>query len=355
MDAVMDRWRCAAMGLVFMGMLSGCAEMRWFRDCCCCRDTQPKAAVSGEIVDAQRTHEANNGALSIPGGAQQPRLAALDKTTPPSPPRSAADTATPQSTSAVPSPIVPVSATTPALHSPEPAPSVAEAQSPLRALHARARQKFESINAYEMRMRRREVVAGKAKPEELIEARFRREPFSVYFKWVGPEAKGREVVYVHGAHGGMIHTLTAKNDVPLMPAGMRFKVAPDSPMVKGKSRTSITEAGLGSLIDRFGKLVDAVERGDARHGTAKAMGAFKRTEFEQKVEGVMQTIPPGVEPLLPGGGQRLWCFDIEHGLPVLVVTHDEQSREVEYYCHDRFAFPPHLGDEAFDPEVLWRR
>jgi hypothetical protein len=236
-----------------------------------------------------------------------------------------------------------------------PALTAAVSEHPLRALHRRAKLKYESLSCYEMRMRRREVVAGKPKPEELIEARFRREPFSVYFQWIGAEAKGREVIFVQGQHGSLIHTLTAKDDVFLVPAGTRFKVAPDSPMVKSKTRYPITEAGLGSLIERFGKLVDAVERGDQRLGSAKALGPFKRKEFEEKVEGVLQTIPPGVEPLLPGGGQRLWCFEMEHGLPVLVVTYDDQHKEAEYYCHDRFQFPTHFDDDAFHPDKVWKK
>jgi hypothetical protein len=353
----MERCFHTALGLVLATMLAGCAEMRWCRNCCCCCDSDAKSPASpaSETRSEPKTSSLksepahDSGALAIPAGAhpgQDKTPASLDA-------GSVNKSVSPNHDSAAPSRIAPVSLI--AKPEPTPAGSPAETENPLRTLHRRAKQKFESINAYEMRMRRREIVNGKSNPEELVEARFRREPFSVYFKWVGPQAKGREVVYVHGRHGSLIHTLTAAGDVPLMPAGMRFKVAPDSPMVKGKSRTSITEAGLGSLIDRFGKLVDATERGDAGLGTAKPMGAFKRTEFEEKVEGVIQTIPPGVEPLLPGGGQRLWCFDIEHGLPVLVVTHDDQNREVEYCCHDRFAFPPHLSDDAFDPEVLWRK
>jgi len=351
MDSAMDRWRYAGWSLVFAATLTGCTDMGWCRNCCCCLGEQPlppASSAAGGKATSRNPAAADSGALFIPGAIQAGQGAASADAPP------VAKTLLAENKSTTPSPTAPVSLTTKLEQASAVSPA-AETESPLRMLHRRAKQKFESLDSYAMRMRRREVVGGKTKPEELIEARFRREPFSVYFKWIGPEAKGREVVYVHGQHGGFIHTLTAKDDIFLMPAGMRFKIAPDSPMVKGKSRTSITEAGLGSLIVRFGALADAVERGDARHGTAKPMGAFKRTEFEEKVEGVIQTIPPGVEALLPGGGQRLWCFDIDHGLPVLIVTHDEQSREVEYYCHDRFAFPPHLGDDAFDPEVLWRK
>ena len=110
------------------------------------------------------------------------------------------------------------------------------------------------METYTLRMRRREVVAGKARPEELILAKFRREPFSLYLKWVGEEGKGREVCYVKGKHEDLVHTLMAAGDLFLF-AGKHFKVAPDSPLVKSNCRYPITEAGFGPLIARFGRLV----------------------------------------------------------------------------------------------------
>ena len=42
-----------------------------------------------------------------------------------------------------------------------------------------------------LRLKRREVVGGKSRPDELILAKFRKEPFSVYLKWLGEEGKGQ--------------------------------------------------------------------------------------------------------------------------------------------------------------------
>lgn len=233
-----------------------------------------------------------------------------------------------------------------------PAPGVTD--SPLRAIHAKAAKQFASMPTFIMRLKRREVVNGTARPEEIMLAKVRQEPFSVYFKWLGPEGKDREVVYVKGQHGNLIHSLTASGDVLFLPGGKRFKVAPDSFLVKSKTRHPITTAGLGSMIDRFGQLVAAVEKGDTSLGTAKFLGELKRPEFETKVIGVEQVIPPKSDSLLPKGGHRLWFFDQANGLPVLFVTHDETGREVEYYCHDRFIIPANLTDEDFDPDRLWK-
>ncbi len=234
------------------------------------------------------------------------------------------------------------------------APEDGKTMAPLRDLHQKAAQKYASLDSYLLRLRRREVVHGQNHPEEVMLCKFRKEPWSVYFKWLGPEAKGREVVYVKGAYGNMIHSLTAAGDVPFLPAGKRFNVSPDSFLVKSKSRYPITDAGLGPLIDRFGRLAAAFEQGDMREGTAKYLGQLKRPEFDTMVEAVMQVLPPKSDPNLPRGGQRLWFFDPAIHLPVLVITQDETGREVEYYCHDRFQFPVRLDDDDFNPEVLWR-
>jgi hypothetical protein len=230
---------------------------------------------------------------------------------------------------------------------------VRAASSP-RALYENAVKRYQMMDSYTMRLRRREVVNGKQRPEELMLCKFRQEPFSVYFKWLGPEAKGREAVYVKGRPGNEIHTLTAAGDVPLMPGGQRFSISADSVMVKSKSRYPITEAGLGNSIRKFGAIALAVEKGDSRLGTLKLLGPVKRPEFEELLEGVEQAVPQNSDPLLPSGGRRWWFFD-PMGLPALIITHDETGREVEYYCHDRIQAPVRLDDDDFNPDKLWRK
>jgi hypothetical protein len=225
----------------------------------------------------------------------------------------------------------------------------------MRELQQRAADRYGRVPSYTMRLRRREVVAGKAKPEELLLVKFRKQPYSVHFQWVGPEAEGREVIYVQGQHGDVIHTLTAKGDVPLMPAGQVFKVSPNSALVRGRSRYPITEAGVGPLIERFARLADAVEKGLVNADSIRDLGQLRRPEFENKVDGIEQAVETGSDPTLPGGGRRLWFFDSVHHLPSLVITYDEMGREVEYYCHDQFDLAARLEDRDFDPAKLWRR
>jgi hypothetical protein len=233
----------------------------------------------------------------------------------------------------------------------EPAPVDAVAK--LRVLHRQALQRILTMDSYSLRLKRREVVQGKKRPEEVIFVKFRKKPFSIYLKWLGVEGNQREVVYVKGRYDNKIHTRLAAGDVFLMPAGTRFSLAPDNPLVLANCRHPITEAGLGQIVDQFGLLLDALEKADTRLGTVEYLGILKRPEIENQVEGILQTLPPGTDALLPKGGQRLWFFDINQNLPVLIITRDDTGQEVEYYCHDQINYPLAEDEDAFNPDKLW--
>jgi hypothetical protein len=175
----------------------------------------------------------------------------------------------------------------------------------------------------------------------------------VHLQTLTGESKGREVLYVQGKFGNKMQVLLAPND-PRGLLGRRHSVALDAPAVRENSRHPITETGFASLIERYGQLVTAIEKGDPRAGTAKYLGQLKRPEFLMQVEAVHQALPPGAEPQLPRGGQRWWYFDASHHLPVLVITHDPDG-EVEYYCYEDIQWPVPLTDDDFDPDRLWRK
>jgi hypothetical protein len=224
----------------------------------------------------------------------------------------------------------------------------------LQTLHKLAAESYSSINCYLVRFKRREQVAGKDMPEELMLMKFREQPRSIYMKWLAEVGHGRELIYVQGKFDDKLHIRLAAGDILLLPAGKKMSFALDSPLVRAKSRHLITEAGVGQSIEMFGSLVKDLNNKDDRSGSLKYLGLVKRPEFEGKVEGVLQTIPPKSENTLPRGGQRYWYFDTRLRFPVLLVTFDEKQHEVEYYCFDRWYFPGQFFEDEFNPNVLWR-
>ncbi len=192
---------------------------------------------------------------------------------------------------------------------------------------------------------------GKAGPEELMECKFRKEPFSVAFKWVGKASKGREVIYVQGQYENKINTWLSPEDRYF---GLhRTALAPDSPLVRSRSRYPITTAGLWWPVGQFRQLVAALDKGDKRYGTLSYVGPRTRPEYPRPMELVEHTVPPGAEAVLPGGGKRQWFFDPDGHLPLLIITADEHGQEVEYYCYTDVQPATNLTDADFNPEKQW--
>jgi len=224
----------------------------------------------------------------------------------------------------------------------------------LRELQQQAAAWYSGVDSYIVRMTRREVVGGTAKPEEVLMLSFRKDPWSVHLKWIGQSGQGREVMYVKGQLDNKIHTRLAAGDMPFTPAGMQMAFELNSPLVRSASRHSITEAGLGSCIDRLGAYLDAQERGDRSRGALTDLGMQTRPEFHNKPARALQVaIAPGVETELANGGKRLYFFDPDLHLPMLIVTYDDRNQEVEYYHYDRLIAPAALDADDFSPDKLW--
>jgi hypothetical protein len=231
-------------------------------------------------------------------------------------------------------------------------------ESDLRRIHRLAAETYAGMDGYYACFTRREQVNGKDQPKEVIRLMFRKEPWSVRLVWLEGEMKGREAVYVKGRYEGKLHTRLGPNDGNILyRAGSHIALAPDSALVTSSSRHSITDAGIGNLIDHFGSHVVATEKGDPRWGNLTYRGRQKRPEFADPVETVEQAIPAGAEKELPRGGRRLWMFDDAtnklRNLPALMVTTDDRGHEVEYYRYEKYVAPIRFDDKDFDPDALW--
>ncbi len=222
-----------------------------------------------------------------------------------------------------------------------------------RQLYQTASERIGPIDSYIVRLTRREVIKDKMNPEEVLLFKFRKNPWSVYLKWLGKEGQGREVVYVRGRYEGKIHTLLAAGDIPLVPAGRRMALPPDSILVRSACRHPITQAGIGASVDRIGSVIAANERGDRRLGSMVLLTDVRRPEFNRPVNALEHSFPPGYDVSLPKGGKRTYYFDPVTGLPTLIRTFDERGAEVEYYRYDRLLTGVKLDDADFDPDTLW--
>jgi hypothetical protein len=232
------------------------------------------------------------------------------------------------------------------------------ASAKLQQLYEQAAQRYAQIDDYVCRFRRREVLANGKVCEDMVMLRVRKQPLSLWFTWPkGSADEGREVVYVQGRFNNQLVVRTGKGDLL---AGLRVELAPDSPRASANTRRSFLQAGVGYLIESLGEALREQQKGSYRYGRIHYLGRQARAESATPLECLLQEIPPGLEKYLPRGGKRYFYLATdsrlpEFGLPVLVITLDENEREVEYYCFDRFSINIGLRDEDFDPDRLWQK
>jgi hypothetical protein len=140
-----------------------------------------------------------------------------------------------------------------AQNAPPAAPSRATGPGPLESplqLIAQARQSYQGIRDYACLFIKREQLRGQLQPENLIDMRVRTQPFSVYLHWLKPvPTTGQEVCYVAGRNNGMmrVHSSGVLGTVGFI------NMDPRDPRALETSRHSITEAGIGNLIERYGQ------------------------------------------------------------------------------------------------------
>lgn len=308
----------------------------------------------GRMPDRPRSDKQDGSGTATPSGpmarAEPPAPTEIPLVPVPPLPRSSTPTVPPVAPSQVRT--MPQADPGTALKQPAPQPGAGPTA---RQLVQQAMAAYAGFDSYIARLTRREPARGKNNQEILI-FYFRKNPWSIHFKWLAGEGQGREVLYVKDRYENKLHTLLAAGDVPLLPAGRRISLPIDSPLVKMANRHPITHAGLGPMIERFGQALDAADRGDFRQGKFTVLGTQGRPDYEEgPLVLVEQTLPPGADEDAPAGGRRLIGFDLRLGLPVLAILYDEQNREVDYYRFDRLQLGVHLNDADFDPDQMGKR
>jgi hypothetical protein len=211
---------------------------------------------------------------------------------------------------------------------------------------------YAKIDTFQARLTRRETVNREEQPMEIMLCKFRKNPYSVHFIWIGEEGKGRQLLYVKGQHEDKLHIVLGRGDPTLF--GSRMSFPPDSPTVRNRSRYHIREAGMSGVIDRMALSIASAAKPGPKAIRIQYLGQVKRAEFTTVLEAIEERIPPGGDSLLPEGGLRTTFFDAEatspsFGLPVLLTTFNARGKPEEYYAFDRFMINSKLDDKDFDP------
>ena len=229
-----------------------------------------------------------------------------------------------------------------------PAPVPVAAGGPLEPalrLISQARQSYQNVNDYTCLFIKRERLRGQVQPENLIDMKVRTHPFSVYLRWLKPAASaGQEVCYVTGRYNGMMRV----HSTGLLGTVGFVSMDPRDPRALETSRHSITEAGIGNLIERYGQAWELENR------LKQTQVRVQEYEYNRRRCTRVETVHAS------NAGQQIpfyrsvVYFDLENHLPIRVENYDwprsapdPASGLVESYSYVNLRTNPGLGDAVF--------
>ncbi len=234
----------------------------------------------------------------------------------------------------------------PTAGAPAPAQQASPMDGPLRLIQE-AQQAYQNVRDYTCLLIKRERINGKLPPDNVIEMKVRAQPFSVYLRWLQPRSEaGQEVCYVAGKNNGQMR---------VHPKGVVGSVAgfisldPNDPRARQTSKRSITEAGIGNMIDRFAR---AWEHERQLNLTTQVQVA--EYEYNRRRCTRVEIIHPD-----SANGQFVYYrdiiyFDKETHLPIRLEFYDwprqtgDPGQLVEIYSFANMRINVGLGDDVFD-------
>jgi hypothetical protein len=213
-------------------------------------------------------------------------------------------------------------------------------------LIAQARASFARVHDYTMTVIKREKIGEQMMPENVIAVKIRNQPFSIHMRWQSPKPlEGQEACYVTGKNNGMMRVKP-----PGFLGAMGFvNLDPRDNRVRQMSRHSITEAGIGNLIERFAKRWEAERSNSA---TKFKIGEY---EFGGRKCVRVETAHPGSKPGDFYAFRSIVYFDKESHLPVRCEIYDwpkaggkPDGEQVECFSFTDMKLNVGLTDEAFN-------
>jgi hypothetical protein len=217
---------------------------------------------------------------------------------------------------------------------------------PISQLIADARTAMRNIRDYTGTLVKQERINNQLQPEQFVDMKIRQQPFSVALKWTSPKQYvGQEAYFVLGKSN---NEMKAKGTGLASIAGL-VSMPPNDPRALKHSRHSITETGIGNLIETIARSAE-LER---RLPTSQIKVTFADYAFQQRPCTRMEAIH------LVNNGQ-FYCyrcvvyFDKELKLPVRMEAYDwptaggnANGELIECYSYINLKFNVGLNDAMF--------
>jgi len=196
------------------------------------------------------------------------------------------------------------------------------------------------IHEYTCDFLKLERVDGRLQKPEKMQMKFRREPFSVYLKWVAETSKGQEAIYVRGKYKGLAQ---------VHPSGLlgvifrRVGIDPTGKTARKHSRRPVTMAGMVNMIRLItGQCEEAHARGDL---TLTYEGV--RVEAGRPAYVLKRVLPPD-----KGYPCEVLVIFIDTAYLACVRTdaYNWDGELISHYFYTNIDMAPGLTDRDFDPD-----
>ena len=220
---------------------------------------------------------------------------------------------------------------------------------PVIAWAEKALEKSAQIKDYTALLVKRERVGDELREYEFMRLKVRHEPFSVYIKFLKPEAiKGREIIYVEGRNDGM---LLAHDSAGLGDLVGTVSLAPDGVIAMLGQRYPVTMIGIKKLGER---LIEQAKRD--RQIMAPCEAKFvKGAKVNGRPTQCVEVAHPSRHPDHRFSSARVF-IDEEMGIPIRFESYhwSDDPKEgqvlVEEYTYSHVQLNVGLTDLDFDPK-----
>jgi hypothetical protein len=213
---------------------------------------------------------------------------------------------------------------------------------PLTLMH-RARAAYAKVNDYTCVLIKREKLGGQMSPDNVIDMKVRKEPFSVGMKWQQPKGlAGQEAYYVAGWHDGKMRGKPAG----LLGAIGYITISADDARARKASRHPITSAGIGHVIDKAIRSWEA----DVKQGGTATVKVGSYTYAKKKCTRLELSYP---EKGKREYAKNVFYFDQATHLPIRVENYDWPAKAggppelIEVYSYVNMRLNVGLTDATF--------
>lgn len=214
---------------------------------------------------------------------------------------------------------------------------------PAIKLAQQSREAAGELKDYRALFTKREMVGGRMYASEM-EMKFRKEPFSVYLKFVNPDHAGREVLFVEGRNNNQM----LAHDTGLRAIVGSVALDPRSPTAMAEARHPVTLIGVENLVTG----VIMMWEKESAYGECDVK-YYPEAKLGEKPVIVIESSHPQRRKEFMYALTRLW-LDKETRLPVRVQQYDFPPAPgappvlVEDYTYTRIEPNVRLTDADFD-------